>query len=474
MSVFNARMLFLWQRSTEWARGIGKSQPGHRLYHKNRTPISPEKQAKLDKLCEQLLKKQELITSGKIQFLSLAKIKKRLGKRWIGLSKIVYETAEEVISGYLDGQKDFFLRYKDEVYFLFFLNSDTEEGRRKATAIADEIRRRLFELGEKELRDLEIRESIGIMDKSYLKDGDLYAFLDAFEQDNLPSPPFAEEREPLPDIPCIEISAKDYRPTGSPPEAASLPVDTLHFSYLPLWDVKRGALTTYLCLSHATERYDNIFEAQKILYNDASPEEQVALDIAVLRRVILDLKALQRNTNKFLIACPVQYATLHRFESYELYKQVLQEIPVEQRSFLILYVMDIGRKLPLDDAYWFIKPVKEFCRMCFAEVPLRNDLNFNYMRNLGVDAVGFRIGDMGVTKPETLQMISRFSYRAKALHIPMTFIFELSQISLATSSIFTEYDYVGGEAIHGKVARPDRMLRFRSEDLLIRLIKQKA
>lgn len=43
--------------------------------------FTAEKQEKLDALCEALLRKKELLASGKIQLIGLAKVQKRLGKR---------------------------------------------------------------------------------------------------------------------------------------------------------------------------------------------------------------------------------------------------------------------------------------------------------------------------------------------------------------------------------------------------------
>lgn len=476
MGVLQKRLLNPLRHFTEWSLGFMQATPHKkgRIYSKRQTPLSPEKQAQLDRLCEQLLQKQELITSGKLQLIGLANIKKRLGKRWKGLSKIVYETAEDVINRHLDSKDDFYVRYKDDVYFLLFVKSSTEEGKQKAASIAEEIQRRLFELDEKKLRELEVRQSTGTLRHTYLQDCDLYEFLEALSQEDYRYPLIDDElprKGQAPELSCIQVGASDYRPASSiepeDPDGAAL-----HYSYLPLWDVKRGALTTYLCLARDKKRPANAFEAHRALYDGMAAETCIALDIRILKKVTAQLVAMQKSDKRFLIACPVQYETLHHFESYELYKQALQLIPEELRGFLIIYVMDIERRLPVDDAYWFIKPIKEYCRHCFAELPLRSDLNFRYMRNLEVDAVGFRIGDADISRVETLQMISRFSFRAKGVHIPMTFLFELSQISTETCSIFTEYDYVGGEAIHKEVSRPDRMLRFRSEDLLMRLIRQ--
>lgn len=474
---------------------IHVEQPAHArpMFRVRRSPmLSPEKQAELNKLCEQLLRKQELVTSGKLQFLGLNKIKRRLGKKWPGLSQIVYQTAEEIINHYLDERTDFFVRYKDEIYFLIFTEATLEEGRAKATLIAADIRKRLFEMDQKELRDLELRESVSIISHKHMED---LAFCDFLGQmadktgDNPASHPPEKRKKlskarpshqhqprkhspPLPAIDCIEVDAKDCRPGKLMPAKSLLPAK-LEYAYLPIWDMSNNALSTYLCLARSPKQeYTSLFDAHKSLYDHITAEARLALDIDILRTVVKTLRTMRKEATDAHIACPVEYATLHDFASYERYKKIIANIPPELRSKLIFYVTDIAHTLPVDDAYWFATPLKEYCHRIFAEVPLRRDINFHYLHNLHLDAVGFRLEGVDTANKRALQMINQFSYRAKALQIPMTFIFELNDITQETAAIFTEYDYVAGDAIHAAVSKPDNKHSFHGEDLLFRLMRQ--
>ena len=143
------------------------------------------------------------------------------------------------------------------------------------------------------------------------------------------------------------------------------------------------------------------------------------------------------------------------------------------RKLLILYVMDIEHRLPVEDAYWFIQPLRQYCYAFFAEVPLRYDLNFHYLHGLGVNAVGFRLEGLDPSAHRVTQMINQFSFRAKAFNIPMTFIFELTQLDFKSSAILTEYDYLGGPAIHREMEHPDCIHKFNSADLLIQMSQRR-
>lgn len=473
-------------------------QPSHArpMFRVRRNPmLSPAKQAELNKLCEQLLRKQELVTSGKLQFLGLSKIKRRLGRKWPGLSRVVYETAEEIINHYLDDRTDFYVRYKEEIYFLIFTEATLEEGQAKATLIAADIRKRLFEMDQKELRDLELRESVSVISHKHMEDLAFCDFLGNMAEKTTsrsledpdsshhhgkhkpskkktPPPKQYRRPPPLPPIECIEVDAQDCRPDKLMPSKSLLP-RKLEYAYLPIWDMSHNALSTYLCLARAPKQdYTNLFDAHKALYDNITPEKRLSLEVDILRAIIRELCAMQKDGRDFVLACPVEYATLHEFASYERYKNIVQTIPPELRRKLIFYVTDIKHMLPVQDAYWFATPLKEYCHRIFAEVPLRRDINFHYLHNLQVDAVGFRLEGIDTSDKRAMQMISQFSYRAKALQIPMTFIFELDRITHETAAIFTEYDYVAGDAIHKEVASPDPSHSFHSEELLFRLMRQ--
>ncbi|GEM_PF-1563042 len=473
----------VWNRLLSWKKQRAQSHV-EQIRPKKAMNLAPEKQAELEKLCNQLFKRKDLITSGKLQFIGLAKIKKRMGKQWSGLSKIVYNTTEEVIDKHM-GKGDIFIRYQDDTYLIIFAHASLEEGQEKAALIAEEIRRRLFELDENELRNIEIREAICEIRTDFLLDQPFPDFLDALAIDMVD---FEETEEPPQDAPTedteenfglsdlkgVDIGASDYKPKTIPlPKKGSLP-QNLAFSYTPLWDVRRNALTTYLCLARETRDKRTVFEAHRALYAGQPSENRIAIDQKILDAVMVELSSMEKDGRKLLIACPVQYETLHHFESYELYKESLMRIPVTQRQFLVFYIMNMEGGMPPKNAYWFAAPLRQFCRHVFAEIPLRRDINFNYLRNTGVDVAGVRLDGTKRSEQETINLMTAFCSKAKILKMPMTFVLGVPTLSLTTSAVCATFDFLGGPAVHEEVARPDTIHRYRYEDLLSGLINQET
>jgi hypothetical protein len=449
-----------------------KQPPVKTIYSKRRTAFSPEKKAELEKLCEQLFKQKKHITSGKFQFIGLTKIKKHMGKRWSGLCKIVYDVAEAAIDANIDND-DLSIRYKDDTYVIIFARASLEEGKLKAALIAEEIQRRLFRLEEDDLKDIEVRKAIREIRTDFLISEGFPDFLDALAID-WEDVPLEELPQDIPqeEIKAVEVDTAECRMKTVQEDQAALLPENIAFTYLPLWDVPRNALTTYFCIPCPVKSGDDLLESHQEFYRKLSALQQISLDIQTLQHVMGELAAMEKDGRKLLIACPVHYDTVYRFDNYEKYKEVLEKIPEMQKQFLVFVIMNMSESVPSKDPYWFAAPLRAFCRHVFAEVPLRRDINFNYLRNSGVDVVGVRLNHTAGSEQEIIHILNSFSSKAKSLKIPMTFVLGISSLSLTTSVVCAGFDFLGGSAIHDGVGKPDIVHRYRHEDLLSALVKK--
>ncbi len=439
--------------------------------------LTPEKQAELDSLFEQLLQKKELIVSGKLQLIGLSKIKSRLGRRWLSLSKIVYQTIEDVLHEYTDNS-DLSIRYREEVYIILFARLPKEEAIEKTRIIANEIRKRLFALDEDELRKMEIYNAVGVIKGELLGDQNISDFLDSYTADfegfKLPldfdNAEIESPTEPPLSAESIDVAADDYR-SGNKMQYAKQDI-TLAYSYQPLWEVKRNAITTYLCETKDAATQRTLFNAYNSAH-DVDALHHLSVDIDILKHAIKELESMRAQNRKVLITCPVQYNTLHQFDSYETYKQEMEKIPQELRQYLIFHVVDTDENLPIKDTYWFAKPLRQYCRHVFAEAPLRRDINFKFLHNTGIDVAGIRLrNDIAMEEQEIIKLINNFSTRAKSFNIPLVFVLGVRSLSVATSAVCAGFDFIGGPAICGKVDQPDAIQQYNHGNLLNQIINK--
>lgn len=422
-----------------------------------------------------MLRKKELLASGKIQLIGLAKVQKRLGKRWKGLSKIVFGIVEDVIQHHLSNPSDFFVKYKDSNYLLFFASSNAAESKAIIASITRDIQQRLFELDDDALRDLEIRQTINSQHAAPPHDFD--DFLDAFGSADTASPmemvlPDAGEDDLLekPDVACVDVEAEDYISENSI-ALDEIPLPPVDISYRPIWDVKRNALNTFLCMASPEGSSEQCLQVHSRLYEQLSPQQQAALDFQLLRITIAQVAKVVESGKKMLVGCPLQHQSLHNYAFYIQFRELLQKIPQEHRGYFIFYIMDVDKTLPVKDAYWFVMNLKHYARFVFAEVPLRHDINFTYLRKRHVDAVGFRLDQIISRKLSTDRMMNLFQLRASAMKIPMTFVFGITVVDSVASTAVVKYDYVCGDIIRKPVPEPDKVEPFRNDDLLLKMVK---
>lgn len=452
-----------------WGRG-----PVEQI-HTKKQALSAEKQAELELLCQELFKKKELISSGKLQFIGLSKIKARMGKKWKGLAQIVYDTAEEVIDKYME-KGDLFIRYRDDTYIIVFAQAVKEESQLKATLIAEEIRRRLFELDEEELRALEVRQAVSeirtdmLMEAGGLDDvfGKINNSFDVWEDENKDNARVSKRDSAICAVPVssVDVGTDRYRKKRTGRKKWKDMIPEITCSFLPLWDTHYGALTTYLCLAREADDDASILLCHKKLYAGRTTEEKEALDHVMLDKVASELAGMARRGKKFYLVCPVQHETLFTYESYELYKKHLSRIPEAYRKYMMLLVMNMEQGTPPKKAYWFAKPLRAMCPYIMAEVPLRRDVNFHYLAEAGVNVAGVRLDHSDLSEQEIINLLSGFSSKAKSHKIPKTFLLGVKSLSITTSAVCAGYDYLGGKAIHTCVQHPDTVHRYQYEDLL--------
>lgn len=454
---------------TFWRKGRTKKSVDH-IRTRSFDHLSKEKQKKLLELCEQLFKKKEFITSGKLQFIGLSQIKSQMGRRWEGLCQIVYEIADAVLDEYLD-RVDIFVRFKDDTYIIIFADNDPQLSNEKTNQIAEEIQKRLFALDEEELRDIEIRRAISaIRTDTLMEAGQLDAMFGAMDDDlgELDDNFFLhnEEEEPatLDDLKGRNVKAGFIKKKTK--QAINIDPSELNFLYLPLWDTKRGALTTYLCVACNDKTTDNPLAEHRAIYTDKSEDEKMALDKAVLGKISAEFQDMKNQGVKSFIVCPVSHETLYDTENYEEYKSVLAEIPDEHRKYMFLLVMPPASRKKIKNPYWFAKALRTFCPGVMAEIPLQVEINLKYLSNSGVSAVGYDLDYAELPEKERFLSMERLGAKAKAMKIEQTFVLGVTNLSLTTSSVCAGYDYLGGPSIHEAVEKPTGIHQYQYADVV--------
>lgn len=442
---------------------------------------SPEKQRRLEVLCESLFEQKDLIAAGKLQVIGLAKVKRNLGKKWRGLQQIVYLTVEEAIEKYMM-PNDLFIRYHDDTYVIIYAEASPEEAQIKSRLIAEEIKRKLFAHEEKELQNLDIEESVAPIKTSRIKpvetlpktmhkvSGEIDITREQKAQQERKSDLNISSLAPTIDIDPYESNRKKEE---KPEEPLRTPLDKLKFHYVPLWDVKRNILTTYLALALDEQMPGaNPLDSHEKAFLGSTPSEKAKIDIYILNKVALELEKIHEEDRRIFVACPVHYDTLYRTDNLEKYLLACQQIPQEHKKSLVFLVLDLPGKIHKDNVMKFTGSLRSHCMHIFAQVPLSNDIEFTKIRDCRFDAIGVRVKKVKGGEKQLMNMLEGFSQKAKGSLISKIFLLDVASLSVTTSSVCADYDFMGGSAIHETVGKPDNIYRFKYENLFTDLLKE--
>ncbi|MBI1216100.1 MAG: hypothetical protein GC185_09820 [Alphaproteobacteria bacterium] len=477
--------------STSGPVKVGTASPAAR-------PLTQDQQKELDALCQKLLKKHDLISSGRLQMLGLKKIKNRMGKHWWSLQEAVYGTVEEVIRENIK-KGDLYIRYGEETYVLIFADADRTESDLRAKLIADEVRKRLLALKRPELAELTVRGDASSLREDEIEDKDMHAVAGMMAE-----PTAAQLAEP-PEKPARkaenggEGESEGESETGegggkkksgahlsfeSPTTVKTVMVEAgplsnvsaarqapSEFTFVPLWDVKRKALTTYLCMpaprgEGALSPLDWYGEMSECRPYSA----RVELDLLMLEAVSKTMRRMAEAERKLIVVCPVHYDTLYRQESMDRFIRAAQSIPKSLQKCLEILLTGLPAELPAKDAFWFVPLLKSnLCRSVFAEVALESAQDMAAFAGSNLDALGVCL-PASPAEATLMPHINAFKDRIAPGGVPRAFVLNLPSLSLVTTAVCAGFDYLGGSAVHAGVPEPSHMYRYQHEDLLSSLL----
>ncbi len=406
--------------------GLGEAPHEHKAgeaVKANALQPSTLQQQELETLCAELLKKRSLVTSGKLQLIGLEKVKRRLGRKWPAMQQEVYAISEDVISMHLS-KGDIHLRQKDDIYLIIFANASREQGEFTAGAISDEIRDRLFATGKEDLRGIAIKKHIVQTQSGLLSGKPLCEILDKFSTVPMEDPPPRSEEDKL------------IQPSGAP-----------IFTFVPLWEVRLNAITTYLCRQEGMEQGPHA-------------------DLLLLSRAIAELQRFQNENRPALIMCPVRHATLCDPAYLPKYELLCKSIPVAQRNYLIFKLEGQPQSaLKVGGAhYCFV--LKKYCRAVFVETMADEIPDLSGLRHAGFDGAGLSIGAEQQPEQAVIKRLRMFSLQADAARPSRKFLLDVPTISIAASAVCMGFDYISGPVVCGHVAQPAGILRYRHSDLV--------
>ncbi len=234
------------------------------------------------------------------------------------------------------------------------------------------------------------------------------------------------------------------------------------YSFTPVWDVRRKAITTYTLRCHADRRGYGEQTGYDVLHGDESPANVADLDLGVLERAGAELDRYRDGKMPFVLAWPLHAHTIEHAEKYQRYAATMARLARFIRSRMVVEVHGIRADWPLSRMQWVVGAARQYCRAVTVHLPFETTL-LRAMASCGVGHVTVPIArqiDDGQIVPRLGKFrdaAARQGLSSIAHHVPSR--------AMAIAAVTAGFDYVHADFL-GRSAKPEPAFHYDVVDLV--------
>ncbi len=248
-------------------------------------------------------------------------------------------------------------------------------------------------------------------------------------------------------------------------------MNDLEERFLPIWDARKGAITSYLYCPEKLVSGGTIIPSFNLFSKRMDAHDVFNEDLASIRAVKKELHTMAAAGRRLFILCPVHYRTLKIEHHFLSFVGECRKIPEAQRQYLIFVLLDLPDNVAQIEIERCVRELKKYSRRIYGHTEISIDIDFRLFKDPGIESIGLCL-DTETDEKQLMDMMDFYSRKAAQCGFRELFALNLSSLSLTTSAICSGYTYLGGKAIHGFVKNPDHVYRFENEHLFKGLLKR--
>jgi hypothetical protein len=379
-----------------------------------------------------------------LHLLDLSQLKSHLGTKWSRLTGHFEQLFEASIRRRM-GPGDLFLRIEELAYVVVFRGVSEAEAHFKCRAVAEEVCRHLF--GEEAVRAT-VRNLVADLCGEIPTGPGAGQALDALLEKN--------GRETIisvqPDGRAAHIVETSARISFADDSGSCRDVmeSEIGFLYRPVWDTQKQVVVIYLCQpvapTHGAEH-----PVSSGFCKAENHQDQIALDILVLRECAERVRRLRRDGFRLQVALPVAFETIGRSRSWSDYLRTFREIPAELTRDLALMVFGIDSGVPGIRITQELPKLLSVSKAIFCVADDSTGGNGARFSGTGVRALGIAL-DHSQSELQSIERLKRLGQSARDVGLEAVALGLLST-SLTLNAMGAGVRYLEGPAI--RPACPD-------------------
>lgn len=380
-----------------------------------------------------------------VHFISLAKVRERIGDGWERTAQKVDEIACQEIERRL-APIDVFRRIDELNYLVLFARMTRAQAQLKCALIAEDIAKRLLG-ADFDSAALEVKTALVQADSSIILE-------------NVPR--IAELAEHLFNA-QVEQPFADGTNGRVQVEPGLAALERVRLVYRPMWDVRQNALATYICVPAVEAPGDTLVTGEAAVPGLTDPDTALVLDTTVLARLAEDLRSLENAKRKLLLVAPVHFETVASRRRREAYVRLCGSIPPQSRKLTIFELVDVPAAIPANRLLELAIQFRRFSRAVILRLPVSH-FQFPLPTETGIFAVGADLSDSDRSETELMRHMERFVAGASKTGL-RTYVHGLGSVSLTTAAVGSGFDYIDGDIITSVVEAPRAAYRFEARNI---------
>jgi len=380
----------------------------------------------------------QLLERGCVNAIAFETIKEQAGARWPKMRDSVISRLEGLLRHVL-GPTDFFAPLTDAAYLVTMPAADAQEVKIVCLRVAYELHKSL--LG---------RCDLGHIQVSVAKSGGT----DLLSLDSLPPEEIASlsERAGIREFSETPYVNEAGMGTGSSVETS--------LSYLPVWDTRNEAITTYLCRSRAHRLLEAF--AEPVAQQHLSLKDRVQIELEALHAGIAELVRNLRTGQRFLLGIPLSFdmigTPLGRMELASACRHLL----AEHRQYLVFVLTNVPPGVAQTKLADITNALRPFARSVMATVA-PGARNYAGYEGIGLQAIGLDLPD-GANAARVEADVARLAIAARTMKLG-TFVNGIAAQDTLAIARDTNIRWLSGPAILPLAQKPQAMSRFTIDNL---------
>jgi hypothetical protein len=381
-----------------------------------------------------------LLDRGCVNVIGFDAIKSRAGARWPKLREGVVARLESLLRHALRST-DFFAPLNDSAYLVTMPGADPEEINIVCLRIAYDLYKNL--LGHCDLGHIQV---------SVAKDaGDDGLSLESIAKDHVLT---LAQKAGIHDLaPAPDKGAASGHVSGSAPQASGEPLRTLH-SYIPIWDSRNEAITTYLCHTRAYRAAHN----EPVQVQQLTGRDRAAVELSGLHQVIVDLEDALKLGRRVLLGVPFTFEMIGSPLGRMQLASACRHLLAEHRQYLLFMLMDVPRGVAHTRLADVVNTLRPFARSVMATVAPGSRWYTAY-HGIGLQAIGMRAAQCAAG-PGLQAEIAKLTAATRSARLG-SFLYDVTSRDVLEMARDRGVRWFSGPAVSPAVQQPQAMTHFR-------------